>query len=531
MVMVTHLNVDESTTYDVRNVTKEDYSKILKTAAEDFKIAAGETRKVLSDDTVYFLLKQPYFAHIVVETKKVIDTRVPWAAVNIIRGISHLYINPETYPTLPKAERVGILMHEMFHLTFGHLFDMEGKNLKMYNIATDCSINQLVPRTSEISLPDWVIMPDTLRKQGIECADKLTSDEYYSLLKQNQEKAEQITGGNGQGECTCPKCGGSGEDSESPQNEDATDNGEDAKSNSENENKEENAENGNGSGGEETEDSESQNGTGSADSSEGKESTEEGEGAGKPGKGTESGSNSNQCSECGGTGKVKAPENWHSKWQESEGSKQVNEAAIKKQMRDAYMRYAGTIPGDVLPYIKDMIQSKINWESKMRMFVAKFVQSGSLSTFKRENRRLGGLAKGRRKTRKLHIAVMVDTSGSVSDGDLAKFTGEIKAMWATGTKITIMECDYDVHNVYEFNGKIENLKYEGRGGTSFIPPFKKIKDDKMNVDACIYLTDGEGQAPDKYDIPTMWVLLPNKERPHDSSGNPVKWGSVVNITE
>lgn len=429
-------NGEEPAVIDIDDVSPEQMAKVKKMVSDDLAAAIRTARTVLSNDMVYFIRKQGFFAHISVDMQKNITTEVPYAAVNIIRGVSNLYINPNSYPELPKNERVGILMHEVLHLILYHVLRREEKNHYHWNLATDTAINQMIPRTSEISLPDWVYMPESFRKMGIDCPDNLSADEYYIIIRNNKDKVpEDLNGGSG--------------------------------------------------------------------------------GSGSPG------DNDGQ-----GNGKA---QDWHAKWSETEGNEKVNEAAIKKAVKEAYGKHAGSIPGNLRPMIEEIIASKINWQAKLRMFSAKYIQSNVISTYKRENRRLGSMAKGRRKTKKLHLAVFVDTSASVSDDNLAQFTGEIKAIWNTGAKVTVYECDVMVHNVYEFKGKIERLEYEGRGGTSFIPPFEKLKEDKMDVDAILYLTDGFGTAPDKFHIPTLWVLTPNGVKPSAASGGTVNWGDTVQI--
>lgn len=475
---------------DINDISPKEIKKVIKMTKKDLERAIKEARSILSNDMVYFIRKQGFFAHIAVDMQKNVVLDIPIAAVNVIRGVSNLYIHPINYPALEKKERIAVLMHEVLHLILYHIFRREDKDPYHWNLATDCAINQMIPNNSEIALPKGCILPDTFRKEGIDCPDNLSADEYYDIIRRNQDKLPQTLNGSmqGQGEGgECPECGGSGQSPDNEQNQEG--------------------EGGNGQGNGETE-----------EEGKGQDQNSSGQGDKKT------------CSCCGGTGeKGKKADDWHSKWAETEGNEKVNEAAVKKQIKEAYGKHAGDIPGNLRPTIEKIIAPKINWRAKLQMFSAKYIQSGVVTTYKRENRRLGSEAKGRRKTRKLSLGVFVDTSASVSDEHLSQFSGEIMGMWNTGAKITIMECDVHVHNVYEFKGKIERLEYQGRGGTSFIPPFEKTKEDKMKFDAIIYLTDGFGQAPDKFHIPTLWVLTPDGTKPTDSSGEKINWGDFIQI--
>lgn len=77
-------------------------------------------------------------------------------------------------------ERMAILKHEISHIIWGHLIDIEDKNINKWRLATDCSINQFINKEH---LPQGVILPETL---GV--PPKLSSYEYYDLLDEPENK-------------------------------------------------------------------------------------------------------------------------------------------------------------------------------------------------------------------------------------------------------------------------------------------------------------------------------------------------------
>ena len=94
------------------------------------------------------------------------------------------------------------------------------------------------------------------------------------------------------------------------------------------------------------------------------------------------------------------------------------------------------------------------------------------------------------------ILLAVDTSGSVSDSELAYIVGETyNIATAVESELWIAQVDWDLQDIF----KCENPKdfsrreVKGRGGTRFDPGFEKAKE--MQVDLFIYYTDGECSLP------------------------------------
>jgi len=446
-------------TFKEVNITK-------KMLDEDLKRAKNEARKILDSDGAYLVMKQKFFAQISTVMKKNITTDVPYAAVNVINSISQLYINPLTYPKLEKKHRIAILIHEILHLTLMHVFRFmdlpkDEQHHYFWNLATDCAINQMVPKTYEIELPDWVYFPETFKQYGIDMPPGLSADDYYRILLDNKDKVpDDMNGGGGQGDGKSDSGNGSTQDNQSGQ---------------------------------------SQSGQ-----SQGGENKDGGE-------------------------QPQKYQNWHKKWGESEGSRKINEAAVKNTIRNAYRREPGSVPGNLKRAIEEIIESKVPWDRKFQQIYGKYLRANFVRTNKRESRRLGELAKGRRTNRKLSVAVIADTSASITNENLAQFSGHIMKIWKNGVKVTVIEADAAITDIYEFKGKINRVNYSGGGGTSFIPPFEHIEKTKMEVDLVIYLTDGYGDAPDKFNIPTIWCLIPEGVVPDAVSGGKVTWGDVIEM--
>jgi predicted metal-dependent peptidase len=195
-------------------------------------------------------------------------------------------------------------------------------------------------------------------------------------------------------------------------------------------------------------------------------------------------------------------------------------------VQDAYEKSQGNVPGNIAQLVSEILESKVNWRAIFRNFVAKRRHTNKKATWKRPNRRLGRQVMGYKKSKRISVFVFVDTSGSVSSEELAMFNGEMQKMYASGAEITVIECDAAIQKVYKYTKYIEP-EFRGRGGTDFRPPFEYIKKNNEHPDCIIYLTDGYGHAPDKCNIPVLWALTPQGQRPMAASGGEVSYGACI----
>ena len=115
-----------------------------------------------------------------------------------------------------------------------------------------------------------------------------------------------------------------------------------------------------------------------------------------------------------------------------------------------------------------------------------------------------------------HIVVAVDTSGSMSDDELAIILKEIdKLRSITNCRLTLIQCDADIQKIDDFEAtdqtNFKRYKFLGRGGTAFIPVFDYIREKQaesfFQLDCLIYLTDGFGSFPEKPSAyPVLWIM-------------------------
>jgi predicted metal-dependent peptidase len=214
----------------------------------------------------------------------------------------------------------------------------------------------------------------------------------------------------------------------------------------------------------------------------------------------------------------------HSTWEKSEGNEEMMKEVAKDAVNNAVKSAGGigNVPGDVAALVNEMNKSQVNWKQQLRQFYVNTLKSSRMATRKRRNRRYGILQPGVKKKPELHLGLCVDTSGSVSDKELAMFWGEMQAIHACGVKITVIEADAQVQNVYEFDPK-KSPEFKGRGGTYYQAPIKKALE--LKVDGIAFFGDGDcADTPQNPNKPFVWCLVRNSPPPAD-------FGKVIRLEE
>ena len=125
-----------------------------------------------------------FYSFIISKMKVQISKDVPTAGVGWYNNMYNLVINPEFFSGLTVDERIGVLIHEALHAMLKHNFRQGERDQKLFNIAADIALNQLIH--SPAVLPKEALFPSTFKFE-----ENLTAEGYYELLKQEQEKQEQ----------------------------------------------------------------------------------------------------------------------------------------------------------------------------------------------------------------------------------------------------------------------------------------------------------------------------------------------------
>ena len=223
----------------------------------------------------------------------------------------------------------------------------------------------------------------------------------------------------------------------------------------------------------------------------------------------------------------------HDTWEEgdnggkpmSETTKRLMESQTKhllNELAEQVAKSRGTLPGEIqtiLDKINLIEPPKFDWRGYLRRFTTGSIKSYTKLTRSRPNRRLEGLPAIKIKPKK-HVLVAIDTSGSVSNGELVEFMQEINHIYKTGSMVTVVHADTAIAWMGPFDPKAD-WKVHGRGGTDFTPVVDYYNENLRKYTCLIYLTDGEAPAPEnKPKGRTLWVLSERSSMVDHLTGGP-----------
>lgn len=159
----------------------------------------------LNKHTFRLLRNEPFFSAVSRRINKSASTAIPTAGVKLNRETAQfeMLYNPEFFAKLSDEHKQGVLMHEFYHIIYGHVTDRlpEGGMNKLWNIATDLAINSYL----QGKLPEGCCMPQVAPFEDYPLGK--ASEWYYAKLKKDQENGEgpfknkpQDGDGDGQGQ-------------------------------------------------------------------------------------------------------------------------------------------------------------------------------------------------------------------------------------------------------------------------------------------------------------------------------------------
>lgn len=197
----------------------------------------------------------------------------------------------------------------------------------------------------------------------------------------------------------------------------------------------------------------------------------------------------------------------------------------------------GNMPGFLQRKVDEILEPQIDWRDHVRMLMTGHMGARH-ETWNRLNRRyaaLGALASnpvpqfpGRRGFGADTVVCVIDNSGSIGEKELCAFFSEVGGVIADvkPKRVILMWCDADVRQVDEAKSldELQDIRVKGSpggGGTSFIPPFKWLKENDIVPETLIYITDMYGSFPsEKPPFPVIWCASTDVAAP---------WGEAVRI--
>lgn len=211
---------------------------------------------------------------------------------------------------------------------------------------------------------------------------------------------------------------------------------------------------------------------------------------------------------------------------------------VAEDIQDTVAKSRGTVPGNLVEWAEQLLKNKVDWRKEVRANISNMinavVQGLSDYTNQRPSRRQSINKDFFMPSFVMpipSIAVIVDTSGSVSSEALKQVAAEIDALLkSTNANVFKIDTDYVVHSVDKLNGRSGgNAKkireFKGRGGTDMCQGYAKIREMKEKPNVIICMTDGETPWPDEA-LPKTKNLILIVDNPIQEKNCP-SWAKVL----
>ena len=227
---------------------------------------------------------------------------------------------------------------------------------------------------------------------------------------------------------------------------------------------------------------------------------------------------------------------------------QVKEV-IKKSLESG--KRAGTIPNSLKEQIEEAFSNRVSWKQLLRntMIAASATTLGSdRPNYRRPNRRIrvnttmGRIFIPARKSVKLKISVVRDTSGSMDSELLSMVNAEvdsiIRNMGPSKVTVEVIDCDAAIHRTFKITGHdLSELNVaEGRGGTNMMAGIHfALNRPTERPDVLIVLTDGDTpwDVSIPYRIPVVVCIASQREGDYLERlmDRVPKWARAVSVTK
>ncbi|MPV50047.1 VWA containing CoxE family protein [Pseudactinotalea sp. HY160] len=421
------------------------------------------------------LSRMPYMASLLFSVR-VLDA--PGLGTFAVDEGHRLYIDFEQARPWGAVACGELLLHEVGHLfgehaSFARDFGVEPSERKIWNAAADASINDDLVQAGCEYIASTRIMPDQIGAPNYETA-KYYLDVLRDLRDQNQSQSQS-----GQGQ----------------PNQDDSDQDDSGQSQSDQ----------GGSGGRDTDGS---NADGDADSD-------------GPFTGCGSGSGG-QAAPC------ELPEGEDFGGQAPAASAAEHRRVIVStaaQIVEHASKGRGTVPAGLVDQARGLLEPSVTpWQRVLGSLVRRSVRfraGQDRPDAMRRDRRRHNIVLGQsgakviypgRRSPKVRVAVVRDTSGSMSAGDLDCVTSEVvaisKRLRIRGRDLTILDVDADVHTARGFAGAGSMQEVVGRGGTDMRVGIERALTLPGGVDVIVVLTDGGTPWPvEPVRVPVIAALV------------------------
>ena len=141
-------------------------------------ILTADMKQAISSALVRLSAKTPFLGTLALFAKVEASAEVPIAATD---GRT-IFINPNPFFAMSRAEQEGVLLHEVLHAALLHVPRTQGRERERWNIAADIVVNGILLQEG-YSLPEGAVIDDKLAKYGVE--------EVYDLLRFKRRRQQK----------------------------------------------------------------------------------------------------------------------------------------------------------------------------------------------------------------------------------------------------------------------------------------------------------------------------------------------------
>jgi predicted metal-dependent peptidase len=414
------------------------------------------------------ILSDPFFGSLLMRLSMVEDAGIPTFCTN---G-KWIKFNPGFSARLNDAELRGVLVHEVMHVALGHHLRRDGRDPMIWNMAADYAINNHLMEYSyrragaHISLPSGGLVDKKYKD--------MSAEQIYAKIATNSQS---------------PKEQGQGQSQD----------------------------------GEEGESQSQGQGQGQAQGQEQGKGKGQGQGQGQgQGLGQGQGQKAKESGK-GGSGRDHPSEGMVEDYPGDKAEMEEAKAELQSALSVAatLAKAQGKLPGFMERLVGEMLKPAIPWQEVLRQFVNCRIRDDY--SWSRPNPRYmpyGYFLPSMDSECVGHIVTVIDTSGSISNEELAQFIGEIQAIMddCKPVKLTVMYADARVNHIDEYEpGDQITPRAVGGGGTDFRPAIKAACELPEPPECIIYLTDGCGEFGKPPPIPILWVLTSSINPPFGDS--------------
>ncbi|MFD7131617.1 VWA-like domain-containing protein [Streptomyces sp. NPDC059894] len=215
---------------------------------------------------------------------------------------------------------------------------------------------------------------------------------------------------------------------------------------------------------------------------------------------------------------------------------EVEAQALRRHTAEAmraHQRSRGTLPAGWQRWAEEVLEPTVDWRQALSGAVREAAAwaGGAVDyTYRRPSRRtpaLRGVVLPSLRRPLPRVAVVVDTSGSMGDAELAaalgEVTGVLREVGVRGNRVTVLACDADVHAVSRVTAT-QQIALGGGGGTDLRVGIAAALAARDRPSIVVVLTDGYTPWPDETPSCRLVAALIGPEAPQ-----PPGWVETVRI--